>query len=175
MWAAVYPHCHQNKVIFRVGNNRSLSILTGLLRHVNTLVTISIPLFLQHLPHFTTHALVYGPCASVSAACVASLLPPLAISSRSRLPVLSMWTRSSVAIKLWCRRAKNNVRQHKRVFISLDGMVFFAGKEPEHRNYLPTSLPRGVDVSGLLRIRWLSYEQEYSQICNACQHLLTQA
>lgn len=126
----------------------------------------------RHLPQFATHALVYGSCASVSVACVASLLPPLAISLRSRRPLLSMWRRSSVAIKLRCGRAKNNVRQHKRVFISLDGMATFAGMGPEHCNYLPTSLPLGVHVSGLFRICWLSYKGEYFQSCCACKHLL---
>lgn len=57
------------------------------------------------------------------------------------------------------------------MFISLDGMVIFAGKESEHCNYLPTSLPLGVHVSCLFRICWLSYKREYFQSCYACKHL----
>lgn len=65
MLTAVYPHLSLNKVKFRISTNRiktrSMTILFGLLRHVNTFIAINIPTEVSvaaswHLPHFVMHA-----------------------------------------------------------------------------------------------------------------------
>lgn len=86
----------------------SVQILVGLLRYVHTLITINIPTgvfaaFLWHLLQFAMHAPAYGCCIRACGKFHASTCHFLAILS---LPLLSMWGRASVVLKLRCRRAK---------------------------------------------------------------------
>lgn len=64
----------QNSVIFGVINNR-----------------------IKTWTMFVTYAVIYSCCNSLSVVCVASLMPLLAFSTHSRLPLLSM---CGVVIKL---------------------------------------------------------------------------
>lgn len=68
MLTAVYPQLSLNKVKFRISTNRiktwSMTILFGLLRHVNIFIATNILAEVSvatswHLPHFTTNALFH--------------------------------------------------------------------------------------------------------------------
>lgn len=143
----------------------SVSILLGLLRHVNILIAINSPTglfvaFFQHLLQFTMHVLVYGCCASVSVvrgAC--SLMPLHAISWRCPLPLL-MWRRASVVTNLWCRRA--NARLHENGRKSIHDLGW-DGKEPKQCAWLPTSCLFSSVHLGLIHHMPMKYKWEYSR------------
>lgn len=69
-------------------------------------------------------------CTSVSVACLAGLVPLLAIFSHFHLPLLSMRRRASIVLKL-CRvgeEPKHNVRLHKNESVHFLGSVFLLKK-----------------------------------------------
>lgn len=94
-----------------------MPILLGLIRHVNTLITIDFPTvksflgfffcFFQHLPQFATHVLVSGCWTSVTRMC-----------SRSHASTCHLLVFSSCIVErvkenkclVWCRKAQK--RQH---------------------------------------------------------------
>lgn len=107
----------------------------------------------------------------------ASLVPLLAIFSRSQLPSLSMRRRARAFIKMQCRRVKkmqdNGKVKESVYFLGWNSVFFFLleknwNNEPVHLDVMML-LQCGLNVSGLFRTSRLTCKQEYSCSFRACE------